>query len=137
LATGAGLTRPVIAARKGGGFVILWSDGGTKIYLKEVNTNGSEVCATVNKSFANFVPEQMVPTARGYLAVSGAGKKVQAQEILPACKWGGALPTIGTADVDTKPRIAAGTNGFAVIWEQDLDTEKNVYTRTFGPNFCD
>lgn len=136
LATAAGLTRPVIAARKGGGFVVLWTDG-SKIYLKEVNTNGSEVCATVSKTFANFVPEQMVPTSRGYLAVSGAGKKVQAQEILPACKWGGVLPTIGTADVDTKPRIAAGTNGFAVIWEQDVDYEKNVYTRTFGPNFCD
>jgi hypothetical protein len=132
-----GLTKPVIAPRKGGGFVILWAGAGNKIYLREVKVDGSQQCATVSKTFTNFKPEQMVATSRGYLAVSSAAKTIQGQEILPGCKWGGVLPTIGTSVGDAHARIAAGTAGFAVIWDDEPEYEKSIYTRTFGPNFCD
>lgn len=133
----AGNSNPVIAARKGGGFVILWAAANNKIVVREVNVDGSTVCGNVSKTVANFKPEQMVPTSRGYLAVSGYGSTVQAQEILPNCTWGGTLPVIANTSADTFPRIAAGTNGFGVIWDDDPDVDGNIYSRTFGANFCD
>jgi hypothetical protein len=133
----AGNSNPVIAARKGGGFVIVWAAANNKIVVREVNVDGSAVCGNVSKTLANFKPEQMVPTSRGYLVVSGYGSQVQAQEVLPNCTWGGTLPVIANTSADTFPRIAAGTSGFGIIWDDDPEADSSIYSRTFGPNFCD
>jgi hypothetical protein len=133
----AGNSNPVIAPRAGGGFVIVWAAASNKIVVREVTTAGAAICGNVEKTLVNFKPEQMVPTSRGYLVVSGAGNMVQAQEILPNCVWGGTLPVLGNTSGQTHPRIAAGSNGFGVIWDNDFLADSNIYTRTFGPNFCD
>ncbi len=129
--------RPAIAARAGGGFAIIYGDSGNLFY-QERTVTGTPICGPIYLASASFLPVQLVPTSRGYLAVSAAAGTVKAQEIVAGCTWGVSLPNIGPGADDSgyatsKTHIAAGNNGFAMVW--DLGSE--IHARTFGTNFCD
>lgn len=129
--------KPIIAARNGGGFAVMWSEA-SGVYFQEFNAAGTSQCGPTYKAFTDFEPDQMVPTKRGYLAVSGYNKVVKAQEVLNGCTYGSSFANIGTGTGTNEARIAAGSGGFAVVWSDDpYDTGKSVYARTFGPNLCD
>jgi Putative metal-binding motif len=131
--TPAGARKPVIAARAGGGFGVMWNES-SGVYFQEFSNTGASQCGPTYKAFTDFEPNQMVATKRGYLAVSGYNKVVKAQEVLSGCTYGTSFPNIGTSGTnDQHVHLAAGTNGFAVVWDDDT----NVYARTFGPNLCD
>jgi hypothetical protein len=132
-----GSRKPIIAPRAGGGFGIIWSES-TGISFQEFNASGVSQCGPVYKTFSGFEPDQMVQTKRGWLAVSGYNKVVKMQEILSGCTYGSTFTNIGSGTGTIQARIAAGTNGFAVVWSEDgYDTSKSVYARTFGANLCD
>jgi hypothetical protein len=136
--TAAGARKPVIAARAGGGYVVVWSES-AGIYVQEFNTAGASLCAPAYQAFANFEPDQMVPSNKGYLVVSGAKKVVKMQEVLPGCKFGQQFANIGTGLDDANvAHIAAASGGFAVVWDENkYDNTKTIYARMFGPNLCD
>ena len=126
-----------IAARAGGGFSVIWGDG-TALLFEEISTSGATICGPIYKPLANFNPDQMVLTKRGYLAVTGAAGVVKAQEIIAGCTWGTTFSNIGTGSETTRAHIAAGPNGFAVVWDERSGSAiaKNIYSRTFGPDLC-
>jgi hypothetical protein len=131
-------SKPAIAARTGGGFAVMYNDG-TSLFFEEVTTTGSVICGPLYKSFVDFEPDQMVPTKRGYLAVSGANGAVKAQEVIAGCTWGATFTGIGTSTIGTGygsglANIAAATNGFAIVWDDRAST--TVYGRTFGLDLC-
>ncbi len=132
---GVSARKAVIAPRASGGFGILWSES-DGVYFQEYTSAGSTVCSNpFYKTFANFEPDQMVATTRGYLAVSSYNHVVQAQEVLVDCTYGTSFPNIATTSTNSDAphaRIAAGAKGFAMVWSDNT----NVYTRTFGPNLC-
>ncbi|HEX2871457.1 MAG TPA: putative metal-binding motif-containing protein [Polyangiaceae bacterium] len=135
--TANGARKPVIAPRNGGGFAVMWSES-LGISFQEFNTAGSSICGPTYIGFTDFEPDQMVQTKRGYLAVSGYNKVVKGQEVLNGCTYGQQFTDMGSGTATSEAHIAAGTNGFAVVWSDDqYDTTKNAYARTFGVNLCD
>jgi hypothetical protein len=128
----------VIAPSAGDGFGVLYSEG-TTLYFEEFGTDGTSKCARTSKVFADFNPDQMVATNRGYLAVSGFNKVVKAQEILSGCTFGTSFASIGTGTETSEAHIAGGTSGFAVVWDERSGTLNplSIKSRTFGPNLCD
>jgi hypothetical protein len=144
--------RAVIAPRSPNGFGILWHESGA-LYFREVDSNGDVIAgcsgsSPLAKGFADFLPDQMVATKRGYLAVSGynafgtSPKVVKLQEILAStasemCSWGSNFADIGTGTETDLAHIAGGTSGFAVVWDDKASSAGTVYARTFGPNLCD
>lgn len=130
----AAARKAVIAPRGAGGFAIMWSES-NGVYFQEYTTLGDPVCASPQfKALTTFEPDQMVPTKRGYLAVSGNGNVVQAQEVFTGCTYGFTFTNLGTSgDSNHRAHIAAGTNGFAIVWDDNV----NVHSRTLGPNICD
>jgi Putative metal-binding motif len=131
--TSASARKPAIAPRAGGGFAVMWSES-TGVYFQEFSAAGASQCGPTYKAFTDFEPDQMVATKRGYLAVSAYNQVVNAQEVLSGCTYGTSFTSIGTSNTSFRPaRIAAGANGFAMVWDDDT----NVYARTFGPNLCD
>lgn len=139
LRTNVGVRKPVIAARKDGGFAVMWSEG-TGIQFVEVSDKGAVTCGPISMTAANFEPDQMVPTKRGYLAVSGYNVTVKAQEVLAGCSWGASFANVGSGGAATShAHIAAGAEGFAVVWDDgdNAAVTQHVYARMFGPNLCD
>ena len=130
----AAARKAVIAPRAAGGFAVMWSES-NGVYFQEYTSVGAEVCSAPQfKALTNFEPDQMVPTKRGYLAVSGNGQVVQAQEVFADCTYGFSFVNLGTSgDNNHRAHIAAGTNGFALVWDDNV----NVHSRTFGANICD
>ncbi len=130
--------KATIAARSGGGFAVMWNES-TTIKYQEVSATGASLCGPISRTYTDFLPDQMVPTKRGFLAVSGNNKVVKLQEVLSGCTWGGNFPNIGTGTETGIAHIAAGPNGFAVVWDEKHGSSvpMNIYSRTFGPNLCD
>jgi hypothetical protein len=129
--------RPVIAPRAGGGFGVLYNEAST-LYFEEFSSAGESLCERTSKGFIDFEPQQMVQTNRGYLAVSGYNKIVKAQEILSGCTFGTSFPKIGSGTETISAHIAAGDDGFAVVWDDGGSAASYpIYSRTFGPNLCD
>jgi hypothetical protein len=97
--------------------------------------SGTAICTPgpAYEDFTDFEPDQMVATKRGYLGVTRYNGVVKAQEVLTGCAYGTSFPNIGTSSAgnNAHAHIAAGLNGFAMVWSDSM------YTRTFGTNLCD
>jgi hypothetical protein len=130
--------KAAIAARTGGGFAVIWNES-TTIKYQEISATGATLCGPISRSFSEFLPDQMVPTKRGFLAVSGYNHTVKLQEVLAGCTWGSNFPNIGTGTETNRAHISGGTGGFAVVWDRKHGTvvDEYIYARTFGPNLCD
>ena len=130
--------KAAIAARAGGGFAVIWNEQ-TTIKYQEISATGATLCGPISRSFPDFLPDQMVPTKRGFLAVSGNNHTVKLQEVLAGCTWGSNFPSIGTGTETNRAHISGGTGGFAVVWDRKHGSavDDYIYARTFGPNLCD
>jgi hypothetical protein len=92
---------------------------------------GTVVCGPVTFADAEFSPEALIGTDRGYLVVSRG--HLRAQEIGPDCTPR-ALFEIDPGN-GSGVRIAHGNAGFTVVW-QDTSLGAPKF-RQFGENFCD
>jgi hypothetical protein len=138
LGASTGVKKAAIAARAGGGFAVLWNES-TTIKYQEISATGATLCGPISRTFVEFLPDQMVPTKRGVLAVSGYNHTVKLQEVLAGCTWGSNFPNIGTGTETQRAHISGGAGGFAVVWDRKHGTvvDDYIYARTFGPNLCD